>query len=63
MKGGIDELSCFTRTAEDIIYRFPRNVNPFCDIYRCCDVIEDQEILKKLTEVTQIFTTEEEMNF
>ena len=69
MKAGIIELSCFARTVEDIINRFPRNVNPFRDIYRCYDVIEASEILKEnslistptlkeLTEVTQIFTTE-----
>ena len=69
MKGGIVELSCFARTAEDIINRFPRNVNPFRDIYRCYDVIEASKILKEislistltlkeLTEVSQIFTTE-----
>ena len=69
MKGGIVELSCFARTVEDFINRFPRNVNPFRDIYRCYDVFEASEILKEnslictptlkeLTEVTQIFTTE-----
>ena len=69
MKAGIIELSCFARTVEDIINRFPRNVNPFRDIYRCYDVIDASEILKEnsliststlieLTEVTQIFTTE-----
>ena len=69
MKGGIVELSCFTRTVEDILNRFSRNVNPFRDVYRCYDVIEASEILKEnslictptlkeLTEVTQIFTTE-----
>ena len=34
-------------TVEDIINRFPRNVNPFRDIYRCYDNIEASEILKK----------------
>ena len=69
MKGGIVELSCFARTVEDIINRYPKNVNPFRDIYRCYNVIEALGILKEnflistptlkeLTEVTQIFTTE-----
>ena len=64
MKGGIVELSCFARTVEDFINRFPRNVNPFRDIYRCYDVFEASKILKEnslictrtlkeLTEVTQ----------
>ena len=69
MKGGIVELSCFARTVEGIINRFPRNVNAFRDIYCCYNVTEVSEILKEnsliythtlkeLTEVTQIFTTE-----
>ena len=69
MKGGIVKLSCFVRTVEGIINRFPRNVNPFRDIYCCCFVIEVSKILqqnsliyaptlKELTEVTQIFTTQ-----
>ena len=73
MKAGIVELSSFAMTVEDISNRFPRNLNPFRDIYRCY-VIEASEIfkenslistrtLKELTEVTQIFTTREETTF
>ena len=69
MKAGIVELSSFARTVEDIINCFPRNINPFRDIYCCYDIIEASEILKEnslistptltqLTEVTQTFTTE-----
>ena len=74
MKAGIVELSSFAMTVEDISNRFPRNLNPFRDIYRCYDVIEASEIfkenslistptLKEVTEVTQIFTTREETTF
>ena len=47
MKGGIIELSCFARTSEDMINRFPRNGDPFRDIYRCYNVSEASEVLKE----------------